>query len=726
MATLVLTALGTAIGGPIGGAIGAVLGRQADQAVLGSGNRTGPRLKELKVTTSSYGQAIPRQFGRMRTAGTIIWATDLVESRSKEGGGKGKPSTTTYSYSASFAVAVSSTPISAVRRVWADGKLLCGSNGDLKVEGAVRTYCGFGDDPVDPLIAADIGSDAPAFRDFAYVVFEDLQLADFGNRIPALTFEVIGQDDASVRMDRILPQIASEASGFVLPHARGLADEGGPIASTLAAIDQVYPLTVSLAGSRVRLSAQSALPDPLPCLAEELAMARSGRDVERREQRGDKLQRHPVALRYYDEARDYQPGVQRAVGERPEGRENLLDLPATMSADDAKTLANANASRARWRNERRAWLCSEIDPAIGAGSIVRLPASPGSWIVRSWEWHERGVELGLERLAPELGDSAKGDAGLLQSPEDRAIPETVLEAFEVPPDGSLSPTARSLFVATSAASSAWRGATLFVEEGERLTEIGKTGSARAVAGTLVGDLPPSQFHVVEGRASIEVEAHGEDSVFPTTDIIGLANGTNRLLIGEEVLQYLKAERIGPTRWKLTGLLRGRAGTERSAQNEHPAGSRVVLLDDALIPVDPAKVGPGPDTRLAAIGSGDEEPVYTTLRNNGASRRPLAPVHPTLSISDDGTWRFGWTRRARGQWRWEDWVDVPLVEEREQYLVGLGPREAPYASWQTEKAKIEFPLTLRTALQAAHGAADLWVKQVGTYSQSHALLLGQFF
>ncbi|NBC88091.1 MAG: hypothetical protein GVX90_01085 [Alphaproteobacteria bacterium] len=726
MATLVLTALGTAIGGPIGGAIGAVLGRQADHAVLGSGNRSGPRLKELSVTTSSYGQAIPRQFGRMRTAGTIIWATDLIESRSEQGGGKGKPSTTTFSYSASFAVAVSSTPISEVRRVWADGKLLCGSNGDLKVEGAMRTYCGFGDDPVDPLIAADIGTDAPGFRDFAYVVFEDLQLADFGNRIPALTFEVIGQDNSTVRMERILPQIASDASGFVVPHARGLADEGGPIASTLAAIDQVYPLTVSLAGSRVRLSAQSALPDPLPCLAQELAMARSGRDVERREQRGDRLERQPVALRYYDEARDYQPSVQRAVGERPEGRENLLDLPATMSADDAKTLANANANRARWRNERRTWLCSEVDPAIGPGSIVGLPDSPGVWIVRSWEWHERGVELGLERLAPDLGESARGDAGLLQSPEDRAIPETLLDAFEVPPDGSLSPTERLLFVATSASSSAWRGATLFVEEGERLTEIGKTGSARAISGVLVGNLPPSQFHILEQSASLEVEVHSEESVFPTTDIIGLANGANRLLIGDEVLQYLNGERVGPTRWKLSGLLRGRAGTEKFAQNEHPADSQVVLLDDALIPVDSGKVGPGPGTRLAAIGSGDEAPVYTTLRNNGASRRPPAPVHPTLSIADDGTWHFGWTRRARGQWRWDDWVDVPLVEEREQYLIGLGPKNAPHASWQTEKTTIQFPLTLRTALHDAYGTVDLWVKQVGTYSQSHALLLGQIF
>ncbi|MEQ8410610.1 MAG: phage tail protein [Erythrobacter sp.] len=726
MATLVLTALGTAVGGPIGGAIGAVLGRQADQAVFGSGNRTGPRLKELAVTTSSYGQPIPRQFGRMRTAGTIIWATDLVETRSTEGGGKGQPSTTTYSYSASFAVAVSSTPISKVQRVWADGKLLCGSAGDLKVEGSMRTYRGFGDDPVDPLIAADTGSDAPGFRDFAYVVFEDLKLADFGNRIPALTFEVIGQDEDRVRMDRILPQIASEAEGVLVPHARGLVDEGGPIASTFAAIDEVYPLAVSLAGDRVRLSAQAEVPDPIPCLAEELASARRGRDIERRKHRGDRLDRQPMALRYYDEARDYQPGVQRAVGERPEGRENIVDLPATLHADDAKILANANANRARWTNERRSWLCSALDPALGPGSIVCLPDAAGAWIVRTWEWFERGIELGLERLPPDFDDRARGDAGSILPAQDREIPETLLEAFELPPDGSGAADWPSVYIAASASSSAWRGATIFAERGDSLTEIGKSGSARATIGTLAEDLPASQFHVMDHGTSLMLEVHNEDSFFPTTDFMGLANGANRLLVGGEVLQYLFAERTGSTEWTLRGLLRGRAGTEHLALTMHSAGSPVILLDDALVAIDPSRVGTSPGIRFAAIGSGDAAPVFASLRSSGASRRPLAPVHPKISLKGDETWRFGWTRRARGQWHWDDWIDVPMVEEREEYLVGYGPEAAPFSSWLTQSAHIDFSPASRAALLDAHGSADLWVRQSGTYSKSPALRLGRFF
>ncbi len=183
MATVVFGALGTLAGGPLGGAIGALLGREADRAILGAPMREGPRLKELPVSSSSYGQPIARQFGSMRAAGTIIWATELKETRGRSGRGKGQPATTSYSYAVSLAVALSSRPIEGVGRIWADGNLLRGAAGDLKTGGTLRLNLGHADQPRDPLLAAALGDQCPAHRGLAYAVFEDLQLADFGNRI---------------------------------------------------------------------------------------------------------------------------------------------------------------------------------------------------------------------------------------------------------------------------------------------------------------------------------------------------------------------------------------------------------------------------------------------------------------------------------------------------------------------------------------------------------------
>ena len=195
MATIIFTALGRALGGRAGGAVGALLGRQLDGVLIGSGRSDGPRLSDLSVTTSSYGEPIPRPFGRMRLPGSIIWATELRETSERHGGGKGRPAQTTYSYSASFAVALASRPLAGIGRIWADGVLLRGAEGDLKTGGQLRFHSGHGDQLPDPLLSAAEGAArCPAYRGLAYVVFEDLPLADFGNRIPVLSFEVFGPE----------------------------------------------------------------------------------------------------------------------------------------------------------------------------------------------------------------------------------------------------------------------------------------------------------------------------------------------------------------------------------------------------------------------------------------------------------------------------------------------------------------------------------------------------
>ncbi|NYF31167.1 hypothetical protein [Sphingopyxis sp. JAI108] len=89
MATLVLTVVGGIVGGPVGAAIGAAVGQQVDAEIFKPKGREGPRLADLKVQASTYGQQIPQLFGTMRVAGSVIWATDLIERRAKRGGRQG-------------------------------------------------------------------------------------------------------------------------------------------------------------------------------------------------------------------------------------------------------------------------------------------------------------------------------------------------------------------------------------------------------------------------------------------------------------------------------------------------------------------------------------------------------------------------------------------------------------------------------------------------------------
>lgn len=202
MATILLSAAGAAIGGAFGGtvlglsgavigrAIGATLGRAVDQRLLGVGSQAVEmgKVDRLRLTSASEGEAVGKLWGRMRVSGQVIWATRFFETKKVKKSGKGAPrvTTTTYSYSVSLALAICEGEILRIGRVWADGAEID------KAALNMRVYSGSESQLPDPKIAAVEGVDvAPAYRGIAYVVFEDLALAEYGNRIPQFSFEVV-------------------------------------------------------------------------------------------------------------------------------------------------------------------------------------------------------------------------------------------------------------------------------------------------------------------------------------------------------------------------------------------------------------------------------------------------------------------------------------------------------------------------------------------------------
>ncbi|MFG1464234.1 glycoside hydrolase/phage tail family protein [Xanthobacter sp. DSM 24535] len=223
MATLLLGAAGSLVGGAFFGPLGAVAGRalgalggsMVDGALLG-GSRSnvvqGARLSDLDVMTSSAGAPVPRIYGRVRLAGQVIWATSLeevVSSQAQSSGGKSsrsqKVTTTTisYSYFANFALGLCEGEVTRIGRIWADGKPLDTSGLTL------RTYRGSADQPPDPWIEAKQGAgNTPAYRGLAYLVFERLPLAKFGNRVPQITVEVeraVGRLEPLVKAITLIP-----------------------------------------------------------------------------------------------------------------------------------------------------------------------------------------------------------------------------------------------------------------------------------------------------------------------------------------------------------------------------------------------------------------------------------------------------------------------------------------------------------------------------------------
>ncbi|MDJ0920547.1 MAG: glycoside hydrolase/phage tail family protein [Henriciella sp.] len=174
----------TVAGSTIGRFAGSLAGRAIDAAL--APDMEGPRIASLHITESREGAGFPLVYGRMRVGGQVIWAARFKEKREESSAGKGGPSFANYTYSVSFAVALCQGPITRIDRVWANGELLTLSDYNW------RLYSGDEDQLPDPLIEAIEGSGhAPAYRGVAYIVFEDLPLDRFGNRLPQLSFEVV-------------------------------------------------------------------------------------------------------------------------------------------------------------------------------------------------------------------------------------------------------------------------------------------------------------------------------------------------------------------------------------------------------------------------------------------------------------------------------------------------------------------------------------------------------
>ena len=292
MASIVLAAAGASIGAGFGGTIlglsGAVIGQAAgsiigtiiDSRIIASfaPNQIseGARLESLRVTSSTEGSVIPNVYGRMKIGGNIFWATDFLEKSttttqggSGKGGGGGEVKTTTYTYSCSFAVGLCEGPISGIGRIWADGK-------PFDLPGAVwRVYSGTETQLPDPFISAKMGAgNAPAYRGMAYIVFEELPLEKFGNRIPQLSFEVIrptladGSAENLIRAVNLIPgagefvyateTITRSSGGATVPENQNSTFGKADLPASLDNLEQVAPnlesvsLVVSWFGTDLR------------------------------------------------------------------------------------------------------------------------------------------------------------------------------------------------------------------------------------------------------------------------------------------------------------------------------------------------------------------------------------------------------------------------------------------------------------------------------------------
>lgn len=756
MATLILSAVGTAVGGPLGGTIGTLIGARIDQEIFGGGAREGPRLNDLAVQTSQYGALVPRIYGHMRVAGTVIWATDLIERRERQGGGKGNPGTVQFAYSVSMAVALSSRPIKNIKRIWAEGNLLRGAAGDFKSQTGFRFYNGHGDQPLDPLIAALEGdAHTPAYRDMAYCVFEELDLTDFGNRIPSLTFEIEADDGQLSPRDIMADVMMLDAASADQPKEMlGYSAQADRQAQIFEELVTAFPHHADWSRDGLRITRRDLASSHDAVLINKRDILHQNDNVsEQAEEKTEPLMRaRQIGLRYYEPERDYQAGIRRSINGGTGRAPTIFDMPAALRVSDAQNITQRLYRYNQYQDHERTLYLARLDPDLRPGRTVTIEGEAALWRAAQWRFSSDGIALNLVRDNAIKTGSASHFAEFGRS---NKAPDTIaigadLQMLNLPARQDNMPSETNLFAAARAgdaanqpdgALSAWRGGMLYRATADNgLLDLITPMTSSADFAVLETTLPAANGIHYYNSDHMLVRFAGDDPLLANIDAPSLANGDNLILVGEEVIQFMRADYMGDKRYRLSHLFRA-LGDGNGGLQGHDIGAQCVLLNGKAQRINLPDNIMQANLNFALASRGVDQLSYAQSDVSRALR-PLAPVHLTWHENiSHGYARLSWVRRSRLPFRWSDGIDIPLVEERENYQLAFW-RQAdwlaadmpaasngqaafdavPLLTIATETPSVNIDAGQRDILRATGEPTIISVRQTGTHFVSEPAIL----
>lgn len=686
MASLVLGGIGAAAAIPygpgaiaIGFQVGAFLG-----GLFGPKQHLAPRGKvdDLRITSSSYGSTIPICYGSTLVGANLIWSTDLVQTQHtvQQGKGLSGPSQDEFLYSVSFAISVCAGPVHAVGRIWAEDVLVYDPSQSKPSRYNIHPpYLGGEGQTPDSLLESYLGvGNTPAYRGQCYVVFEALPLASWGNRIPNITVEVLGDPLVQTDVRGILEDVAARCGlsvdddcyfgpaaavveGYVIPQrsqgveaVQALLDSfqidlcevngviiaqarGGPAVATISRADL---------GARDWSSGDQTAPPPTieTTRAQELSLP------------GE------VDYGYIDSGRRYEQMTQKAINyTRPDVQEpSSYSTNITMSATQARRVAERmlhnqwleRDSHAIQLGPKWAWLAPTSVVNLTLGSLQRRLRVVS---IDSSTFSEANL-----KLAP---DDAGIDDGLFN--QSSYINSTITRgatrrgSFDVGGGRSTGYSAPSAAKAIATLSQplefdAWSGTELVAADGSSpgfyVIASGQGGTAYYSADggatwTVAGSVPgagtfgattttlangPGTPDTTDG-STVNVTLH-TGGPLTSSSAGGVANGENVALVGNEVVSYQTVAAADSLHYTLSGLTRGRRA---SPQVGHATGDRFWVLNSSVsrFKVPASAVGATVEVKVLAAG----QSLSDVAAVNVPIPTPVAPYvdQPTLAAAIAG-------------------------------------------------------------------------------------------
>ncbi len=396
---------------------------------------------------------------------------------------------------------------------------------------------------------------------------------------------------------------------------------------------------------------------------------------------------------------------------------------ATSELALALTGAEARGIAERWLAEARVARDSArfaLPPSApwGAGDVVGLDAGGGRALWRIDRVEDAGARL-IEAVRVEPAIYRPSDAA-----EERVMlrpfvpPVPVLPLFMDLPlvTGDEVPHAPHIAVTAKP----WPGSVaVYAAETDAGYALNRLVSAPATVGVTLTPMLKAASGRWDRGAPLRVRLTGGALASAAPEAV--LGGANLVAIGDgssdawELFQFAEAVLVAPGVYDLSLRLRGQAGTDGVMPEVWPEGSYLVRWSAAVAQIELASSARGlvRHYRIGPSGRPVDDPAYVHRIEAfaGIGLRPYAPCHVQGATGGAGAITLAWVRRTRidGD-RWET-VEVPLGEDREEYLVRVRQgtqvvREALVAvpSWS-------YPLAQRLADGVAGETVRLEVAQL---------------
>lgn len=383
-----------------------------------------------------------------------------------------------------------------------------------------------------------------------------------------------------------------------------------------------------------------------------------------------------IDVNYINPSTDYQPGNQHAqrLATFSKGIESV-SLPIVMSDQTAKEIADITLFT-RWLERKKFSFMLPIKYArIEPGDVITIVAEYVSHVVRVEEVNFGApglmeVYAVAEDLATYRFDNAAGTV-VPATTSAQQISRTNLQMLDLPLLPFDAEDGLSIRFAAVGEESGWRGAVIYRSDdgGESYQKFTSTPSESTIgsAETLLGS---ALTNVFDYNNSVTISLKGNGELKNATELAVL-NGANAALIGDEIIQFKTAVLLEQGKYALSGLLRGRLGTEH-AISSHQIGERFILLDGSMVKESMSSqlIGLQRSYKGVTVGGNIATTESQNFTFNANSKKPYSPVHITGSREFGSDIAIRWIRRSRIDGQWRDNVDVSLGEDIEYYEVDI--------------------------------------------------------